>query len=56
MAHTFDPNTLESEAGRPGGWEAESRCWGQLGLQGELQDSQYYAEKPCVGAYEDQSR
>ena len=41
MAHAFDPSTQEAEAGR---------FWvqGQPGLQSEYQDSQDYAEKPCL--------
>ena len=42
VAHTFDPNTPEAEAG--------GSLWilGQPGLQSEFQGSQSYTEKPCL--------
>ena len=41
VAHAFSPSTWEAEAG-------DFWVRGQPGLQGEFQNSQGYAEKPCL--------
>jgi hypothetical protein len=41
LAQAFNPSTKEAEAGR-------FLIRGQTGLQSEFQDSQGYAEKPCL--------
>jgi hypothetical protein len=38
VAHTFNPSTLEAEAGE----------FLSSGLQSQFQDSQGYTEKPCL--------
>jgi hypothetical protein len=42
VRHTFDPSTLEAEAGIPL-WVQD-----QPGLQSNFQDSQDYIKKPCL--------
>ena len=42
VAHTFNPSTLEAEAG------GSLWVWDHPGLQIEFQDNQGYVERPCV--------
>jgi hypothetical protein len=44
VAHTFNPSTQETEAGR----FLDFWFRGQSSLQSEFQDSQSYTEKPCL--------